>query len=374
MLPSSWPRWTIIFIALALIAFSIGVALALEPLAQAVSPELMPTPTVHRIAYALQVSGGCQDCHFDRAALAASAEAGIDVEAMWIERESLAMVHGRLGCVTCHGGNGETEDKAAAHEGLILDLSASRHRDCITCHTDLPDAIPGDRLRVPHGMVADRIQHDESCDVSCSDCHGAVGHGFDPLSGEVICSMTVCLDCHQERKLEIQMTDCDACHIGPHDVSSGLACDGCHTSAAKWSTIEAIIHPKLVGHGKHAEILCFECHTWPDFHDLHGFDCVDCHIPGHTRPADTDCVKCHDIGINWELTDVAAVDHTEFWGYHQGAHALVDCRGCHLDGRYLGSQDADCSNCHALDKEMCNPDQACTDCHRSDKSWSDVQD
>jgi hypothetical protein len=372
MLPSHWPKWSIIVIALALIAFSIGIALVLEPLAQAVSPELTPTPIVHRIVYALQVSGGCQDCHFDRAVLAASAEAATDVEAVWIERESLAMVHGRLGCVTCHAGNGETEDKAAAHEGLILDLSVSRPRDCLTCHDDLPDAIPGDRLNVPHGMVASRIQHDESCDVYCSDCHGGVGHGFDPLSGQVICSMTVCLDCHQERQLETKLTDCDACHIGPHDVSSGLTCNGCHASPEKWSTIEALIHPELVSHGIHAEISCFECHAWPNFRDLHGAECVDCHVPGHERPADTDCATCHDIGINWELTDIAALDHTEFWDYHQGTHPLVDCQGCHLEGRYLGGMDADCASCHAFDEEMCSQDRACTDCHRSDKSWSDV--
>jgi hypothetical protein len=373
MLPSNWPRWSIIVIALALVGFSIGFTLLLEPLAQAVSPGVTPTPTVHRIEYALQVSQGCQDCHFDEVALAASAGSGVDIEAVRIERESLAMVHGRLGCVTCHEGNGETDDKVAAHKGLIVDLTDTRPRDCLVCHNDLPDLIPGDRLHVPHGMVVELILNDDPCKVHCSDCHGAVGHGFDPVSGEVICSMTVCLDCHKERELAVQMTDCDACHVGPHDVSSGLTCDECHASAEEWSTIEALIHPELVDHGKHAEISCFECHAWPNFKDLHGSDCVDCHAQGHERPATTDCATCHEIGVDWSLADAAAIDHAELWDYHQGTHVTVDCQGCHLDGRYLGGMDPRCSNCHALNKDTCNEDRACTDCHLSDKSWSDLQ-
>ena len=373
MLPDKWPKWSIIVIAFALGAFTIAVALLLEPVAQAVSPELEPTPTIYYIQYGKQVSGGCEDCHFDKDVLAASAEPGADVDAAWIEPESLAMVHGRLGCVTCHAGDGEADDKDTAHKGLVADLSETRPMDCVLCHSDLPDVIPGDRLKLPHGRIIDNVIHGQPCDVHCSDCHGGVGHGFDPVSGEVICSMSVCQDCHEDRNLEIQMTDCEGCHIGPHDVSEGLACDDCHASLEKWSEIESSVHPELVSHGKHAEIGCFECHTWPDFEDINGqSNCFDCHEQGHEKPSDTDCAKCHEIGVDWELTNPDAIDHTEFWNYSQGTHALVDCQGCHLEGRYLGAMDPDCANCHALDKDTCDPEKACIDCHLSDKSWSDI--
>jgi hypothetical protein len=373
MLPEQWPKWSVIVIALVLIVVSVVFALALEPVAQAVSPEVTAVPTPHRIEYGLQISQSCQDCHFDRAALAASAEPDTDVDAVLIARESVAMVHGRLGCVTCHRGDGRTDDKVAAHQDLIVDLTATRPKDCLACHTDLPALIPGDRLRVPHGRVAESVEQDRPCGVTCSDCHGAVGHGFDPVSGEIICSMTVCQDCHQEQNLEIQTAGCDACHLGPHDIASGLACDDCHASLESWSVIEAVIHPKLVTHGKHADLACFECHTWPDFQDLHKAECVDCHESGHEQPADTDCAKCHDIGMNWRLTNVAAIDHTAFWDFHQGAHRQVDCRGCHLDRRYLGGLEANCAGCHAPDEETCKPDKACVACHLSDRAWSDVQ-
>jgi len=224
MLPAKWPTWIVIVIGFALLVFAVASALLLEPLAQTLSPELTPTPTIYFIKYARQISHGCEDCHFDRQALTASADAGSDLDAAWIEPQSLAMVHGPLGCVTCHEGDGETDDKTTAHEGLIVDVSLSRPLDCIVCHTELPEVIPGDRLRTPHKIVLDKIEHGE-VDLPCSDCHGGVGHGFDPVSGEVICSMTVCQDCHEQLSVDIQMTDCEGCHIGPHDVSAGLSCD-----------------------------------------------------------------------------------------------------------------------------------------------------
>ena len=236
MLPAKWPTWIVIVIGFALLVFAVASALLLEPLAQTLSPELTPTPTIYFIKYARQISHGCEDCHFDRQALTASADAGSDLDAAWIEPQSLAMVHGPLGCVTCHEGNGETDDKTAAHEDLIVDVSLSRPLDCIVCHTDLPEVIPGDRLRTPHTIVLDKIEHGEA-DLPCSDCHGGVGHGFDPVSGEVICSMTVCQDCHEQLNVDIQMTDCEGCHIGPHDVSAGLSCDDCHASLATWAEI-----------------------------------------------------------------------------------------------------------------------------------------
>ncbi len=55
--------------------------------------------------------------------------------------------------------------------------------------------------------------------------------------------MTVCLDCHQELHLEIQMADCDACHLGPHDVAASLTCNDCHTSTEVWADVDLGIHP-----------------------------------------------------------------------------------------------------------------------------------
>ena len=371
LLPAGWPRWSMILIGGVLVLLTIGMVLWLEPTAQAEALKMMPPSAPPQQGYLPPNSQSCRDCHADPASLR---EAGVDEDElpqMIIERRPLSMPHGRLGCVTCHAGADGTQDVEAAHKGLIVDLSETRPIDCVLCHNDMPDVFPDDRLKTPHGRIIDNALHRQSCDVHCSDCHGGVGHGFDPVSGEVICSMSVCSDCHEDRNLEIQMTDCEGCHIGPHDVSEGLACDDCHASLEKWSTIEAAVHPEF-SQGKHAEPSCLECHTWPNFQDLQGTGCVTCHEQGHEKPSDTDCAKCHEIGVDWELTNPDAIDHTEFWNYSQGAHALVDCQGCHLEGRYLGAMDPGCANCHALDKDTCDPEKACIDCHLSDKSWSDI--
>lgn len=292
-----WPRWTIIPLSLALAGFAIVLGLFLDSAVKALSPvEVEPTPEMPTIAYSGALVTSCQDCHFSLPALEASIEDAALAEAYLIERESVVTPHGRLGCIACHGGEGDAENKETAHQGLVSDMSAEEPEKCMICHEGLPDEIPGDRLRIPHGVIIERIEAGQPCDIHCSDCHGGVGHGFDPLSGEKHCSMSVCLDCHQERQLDIQMTDCDACHLGPHDVAASLTCNDCHTSTEIWQQVELGIHPVTLP-GKHAETGCFQCHQYPDFKGLNNV-CTDCHVSGHSEWGDGDCGQCHDPGAS----------------------------------------------------------------------------
>ncbi len=89
-----------------------------------------------------------------------------------IEAESIATPHGKLGCLACHGGEGQASDKASAHQDLVADMSAQDPEKCVICHEELPSEFPNDRLRLPHGEIIRRIQSGEPCDVHCSDCHG----------------------------------------------------------------------------------------------------------------------------------------------------------------------------------------------------------
>jgi hypothetical protein len=326
MLPAKWPKWSIIVIALALGAFAIGLVLLLEPLAQAVSPQLMPTPTLYHIQYAKQVSGGCEDCHFNQSALLASAEMHANVEAVWIEAESLATPHGSLGCITCHGGTGDVADREEAHQGLIEDLSETHPQDCLLCHRNLPAELPDDHLRTPHGRVVNAAWEGSACGVKCSDCHGQVGHGFDPVSGEMICPMNVCLDCHRERNLGTQLEDCLACHVGLHDVAAALTCSTCHISTDTWNETALQVHPVELT-GRHATADCFSCHRWPNFKGL-DYVCSDCHESEHPVVL-------------------------------EGSHAVLDCTDCHTDGQSLTYE---CADCHRPLREP-HFGEACEDCH-----------
>jgi hypothetical protein len=247
-------------------------------------------------------------------------------------------------------------------------MSAQDPEKCVICHQDLPDQFPDDQLQVPHGRIIEGIQQGEPCDVHCSDCHGAVGHGFDPISGEKICSMTVCVDCHQERDLEVQMADCDGCHLGPHDVSASLTCNDCHTSTVVWDEVELGVHPMPLD-GKHGDIGCFACHEYPDFKGLNNV-CTDCHESVHTDERDeAGCQECHDPGTSWTALSAPWDGHAELWDQYKGVHASLSCESCHSEGDT--GLDPSCESCHEVpESHDGGRDQVeCTQCHQADQPW-----
>ena len=238
MLPITWPKWAVILFAFGLVAMVMGVGVLSVPLARAMAPEATSVPTLPAINYAQPLSGECEGCHTDKQALLTSAESPENVDASYIDRAELQNPHSALGCITCHAGTGNEADKVAAHKGLIQDLSETHPQDCLLCHRNLPAQIPEDHLRTPHGKITDAVWEGSACGVQCSDCHGEVGHGFDPVTGGTTCSMSVCLDCHRERGLDAKLSDCNTCHTGPHDLALVMSCKDCHTSTDSWQNTQ----------------------------------------------------------------------------------------------------------------------------------------
>ncbi len=365
-----WPRWTIIPLSLALAGIAIVLGLILEPAGYALSPNIVtPEPTMPTITYSQDASGTCHDCHFSLEALKESASDPDTAADFLIDRESIDTPHGRLGCLACHSGDGAAADKDGAHQNLIPDMSAEDPQECVICHQDLPDEIPTDRLRVPHGDVVRHAEAMEPCGVHCSDCHGGVGHGFDPVSGRIICPMTVCVQCHEDRNLEIQLANCDGCHIGIHDVAASLTCNDCHMSTEVWTSVHLGVHPMELS-GKHGELDCFECHRYPNFKGLNNV-CTDCHVSGHTDWGDHDCSSCHDPGATWDMVALTWDDHVDHWDQYKGEHLNVSCRGCHFAG--YTDLDPECDTCHTTpgSHDDGRRDLACTNCHQADRPWGE---
>jgi len=365
-----WPRWAVVPIGLGLTAFAVMLGLVLEPAGYALSPVTeAPTPTLPAVGYGRDISGGCHDCHFSLPALQASADDPNATEEYLIDPESVRTKHGSLGCVACHGGDGEAEDKETGHTDLILDISQSHPEQCIICHSDLPDKVLENELLIPHELMEYKITHGEQGTLFCSDCHGRVGHGFDPVSGETACTMMVCIDCHSElgeckgchqgSEPGVEMTGCDVCHEGPHDVAQTLTCPCCHTSMETWAEIDPLSHPVELA-GTHGELDCFECHEYPDFEGLH-YVCADCHESGHTEWGSEDCTQCHDPGATWEVVASTWDKHVEFWDMYKGDHLEVQCRGCHF-GTYTGL-DPNCDSCHSLPESHDETYTKCWLCH-----------
>jgi hypothetical protein len=350
-----WPRWAVVPIGLALAGVAVLLGLVLEPAGYALAPgKIVPAPTLPAVDYARDISTGCHACHFSLPALESSAVDPARAEDYVINPASLRTPHGSLGCLACHGGDGQAEEKEDAHRGLIRDITEARPEQCIICHNDLPDQFPEDELLVPHNLVENKIVHGEPGSLHCSDCHGGVGHGFDLTSGEIACSMMVCVDCHatqdqceschEQGGTAAEMSGCHLCHEGPHDVVDTLTCPCCHTSVVTWTEIDASSHPvELPGH--HGETPCFECHTWPDFRGLH-YVCIDCHELGHTEWGDEDCTQCHDPGATWDIVAATWDRHIEHWDMYKGDHLEVACEGCHFET--YTDLDPSCDTCHEM--------------------------
>ena len=369
MLPSNWPQWTLIPIALALTVLAVVLGLVLDPAVQAITPHAEPTPTRAHLPYAAPLSGGCVDCHTDETALQESGASDADIQRVLIQSDEVMSLHGRLGCVTCHRGDGQVEGKEAAHEGLVSNPSSYDEAGtyCVACHHSMRTDIPEHHIHTPHERILWGVHEGEKV-CSCSNCHGPVAHGEAPV-GTHAGLAEYCIHCHEEQDVPPERLKCDGCHISPHDVTD-LDCETCHNSTETWGDTDLAIHPMELN-GRHSELHCFECHTQPLFRTISDYTCQDCHTAPHEFGTGQNCGDCHNDGYAWSEVKEGAFDHTAMWDYHVGVHTTVACQGCHFEGYTAIS--ADCGSCHTLDQDTCDAERACTDCHQSDIAWSDTK-
>jgi hypothetical protein len=348
--PVTWSRRTAVLSVCALAALSAGTVFALRPLAQAEAARTEPVSTA--TTEALPPGTTCTDCHTSSAALLEAGAEDSRVDLLLVDLPSTPSAHDDIDCVTCHYGNEGGEDLEAVHALVLVDPSVGDYGTCLACHRDLPSEFPEDRLRTPH----DEFTHGEAVNVYCSDCHGAVGHGFDPVSGEIICPMDVCLDCHVERGLDAELTDCAACHVGLHEPVPGMDCNDCHVSAEAWAILDAAAHTVEL-EGRHAEVACFDCHQ------------------GDAQPLAYECALCHEAPAGGHYGDDCEACHTPA-GFQQaqlpshpvalvGMHQSAPCSGCHGEGD--GGEVVpltDCEACHVRPDDHLSGN--CDYCHTPD--------
>jgi hypothetical protein len=229
--------------------------------------------------------------------------------------EFLMDIHGKVGCVICHGGNSDAQEKEIAHQDMVADPSAVH---CDTCHQDitamnemsLHTTLSGftSVLEARGGDLTPGSPLDEALNNHCADCHTSCGQCHvsrpDELGGGLVAE-------HEFLKTPSMQNNCTACHgsrIGdeylgnnqgvPGDVhwlQEGMTCSKCHGEALHGTG-------ELSDDRYHtASAQCEDCHeeVWTDTADnpqheqhLGDLSCNVCHSTSYKN-----CYSCH-VAIN----------------------------------------------------------------------------
>lgn len=220
-------------------------------------------------------------------------------------------LHGRLGCVTCHGGDDTTDDFALAHAN-----QKPAHESCATCHGDIVERHETSLHHTLRGMA-----------VAVEARSGP--HNFDTLDPAWEAD---CASCH---------TECSDCHVTlPEAVGGGLikghaffrigpmeeTCGACHGSRAGG---EYLGHFDGIAPDVHFEagMHCVDCHT----NDLHGDG--NAYTDRWEVAGRPSCTDCHAA-----LPDATVMAHNT-------AHEDVSCQVCH------GQPYQNCFSCHAGEED-----------------------
>ena len=242
-------------------------------------------------------------------------------EKVYLNQESFfETVHGRYGCVTCHGGTGGTSDIEAAHDGMVRDPASAGA--CGDCH---PDQVAADEVSL-HSNLSGYItalsarsapehmaQLEEMMGNHCDKCH------------------TTCGQCHISRP-----TNLGGGLVAGHGFKGippmNLTCTGCHGSRieneykGKNEGVKADIHWMKGG------MPCFECHSADEMHGALGE--FEHRYDGPPTPGCLDA-DCHP--------DVAPGDgianHTE------GHFEAMSCQVCH------STTYKNCYSCHVAQED-----------------------
>ncbi len=223
-------------------------------------------------------------------------------------------------CIQCHGGQGGTDDMAAAHEGVVTDPTADKEMTeklCGACHAEITaaqvnslhfdnhgyDTIMGARLGdAPESHAAwdlAKANHCSSCHTTCGQCHvsqpTSVGGGL--ISGHQFKSIQAftrtCSGCHGSRVNAEYIGQNEGYPADVHWTKAGMACFKCHTGEA----LHGMTGEKTERYDGAPLPSCLDCH--PDAaagqgsviqHNLHGekLACQVCH-----SVANKSCYSCH---------------------------------------------------------------------------------
>jgi hypothetical protein len=229
-------------------------------------------------------------------------------------------MHGRFGCVTCHGGVGGTDDKDEAHEGMVREPASAEA--CATCH---PDEAAGDAhslhttlagyttVLAARSTAENMPQLKVAMENHCNRCH------------------TTCGQCHVSRP-----TNLGGGLVASHEFKTippmNLTCTGCHGSRIQDEYKGNNAGVPGDTHWIQEGMPCFDCHTADEMHGTLG--------EHEHRYDDAPTPSCSDTGLEVECHAVMALapeieqhDETHLEAMScETCHSVTykNCYGCHV--------------------------------------------
>lgn len=204
-----------------------------------------------------------------------------------------------------------------------------------------------------------------------------------------------CEQCHAPWR-GIDASRCEQCHQdvarqraggpGLHGHFQEAAnCTGCHTDHRGVEASLTTVSPAVFDHdlttfslAQHQvdydgrNLVCRDCHVTGGY-TLETADCVTCHtgadpafMAEHRNLFGPACSECHD-----GLDSMAAFEHETVFVL-DGAHAALDCAGCHANWQFAGTPQS-CEGCHeepAVHAGLFGVD--CARCH-STTAWQPAE-
>jgi hypothetical protein len=245
-------------------------------------------------------------------------------------------------CATCHV-------EPTLHAGLFPDSCGTCHQGKTWAEATWKDQ-PFDHQDTGFSLVKHQTGFNGR-PITCTECHSTLVSGTATYS---------CQECHASQNADFMTS---------HVTSFGTTCTECHDGADRMENFNHDTVFPLTG--RHAELVCANCHTGQVFQDsqhvcatchqepeIHagfmGLRCQMCHTSGeswtparltihefpldHGELADTTCTTCH-TGPYTQYTCYSCHEHVQeeiqkdYLKAGISAEELVNCTACHLDGK-----------------------------------------
>ena len=241
-------------------------------------------------------------------------------------------MHGKIGCITCHGGDGTATDKTAAHKNIVRDATTDAGKICADCHAGQVKNF-ADGLHFAQtgywtylqaaGADPNHPKVQEAFNASCATCHATcaqchisrpayagngllAGHTFKKIASQ----SNTCAACHGARVGDEYLGKYEGIQGDTHWVKEGMPCIECHKTESFHGDGEtrANMHEQV-------NTKCTDCHTQDALakepqHALHGekVSCYVCHSVGEYK----NCANCHvgkdEKGLAWRTLDPSWMD------------------------------------------------------------------